>query len=67
MKDDLHSLKQLPLDQVVEILSVSKRHIYRLIEGGELACVKIARLTRIPEVELRAYLARNTVKNKGLK
>lgn len=55
-------IKLLTLDQVAERLGVSKRHVYRLIELGELASINIAAgartRQRVADDELGRFIAR---------
>lgn len=47
----MHSIKD-----VAKMLSVSTKTVYRLINQGKLAMVKIGRSTRIDEAELDNFL-----------
>ena len=44
------------IKDVAKMLSVSTKTVYRLINQGKLAMVKIGRSTRIDEVELDNFL-----------
>jgi excisionase family DNA binding protein len=43
--------------EIAEILRVSPRSVYRLIEDGDLRAVPVGRLKRIPEGALEEFLA----------
>ena len=43
-------------DQAASILSVSKRTIYRMVEDGDLPCIKVRGALRITAEGLEKYL-----------
>ena len=48
----------LTIDQVSEVLQISRWTVYRLIWANELCSVQIGRCRRVPRESLDAYLAR---------
>jgi excisionase family DNA binding protein len=44
--------------EVAEALAVSTMTVYRLIREGELRALRIGQGWRVPEADLKAYLAR---------
>lgn len=50
----------LTVDQVAEVLQISRWTVYRLIWANDLRSVQIGRCRRIPRKALDAYLARLT-------
>jgi len=48
----------LTREQVAEELGVSPRTVARLVERGELACVRIGRLARFRPADLAAFVER---------
>jgi excisionase family DNA binding protein len=56
------------IDEVAEIMKMSKRAVEGLISSGDLPRVKIgARLVRVREVDLEAFLDANTERVRGHK
>ena len=54
---NLQADRLLDLEAVRELLSVSRREVYRLISRGDLpAPVKIGRSSKLPESEVAAYI-----------
>ena len=57
-------LKEYPdimdIHQVCQILGVSTKTGYKLINDGELCCMKVGRSYRIPKVHLFTYLCIGT-------
>lgn len=49
----------LTVAEVAALLRVSKMSIYRFMERGTLRAVRLGRDFRIPEPEVRAWLARS--------
>jgi len=43
--------------EAAELLGLSRSKVYALLAAGELPAVKIGNSTRVPVVELRAWLA----------
>jgi excisionase family DNA binding protein len=55
--------KLITTDGAAEILSVTRRTVYRLIKSGQLQAVKVNSAVRIPENSLEDFLKRNIVNN----
>jgi excisionase family DNA binding protein len=53
--------KLLTTDGAAEILSVTRRTVYRLIKSGQLKAVKVNSTVRIPESSLEEFLDQNMV------
>ncbi len=59
MSDDvprLGSVKFLKVNEVAELLRVSRMSVYRLIHAGELEAVRFGRNFRVPEQAVDTYL-----------
>lgn len=48
----------LSIKEAAASLSISRAHLYRLLETGELRAVRSRRAVRVPYVELQRYVAR---------
>ena len=46
----------MDIEQVCQILRISKKTGYKLINDGHLCCLKVGRTYRIPKVHLFTYL-----------
>jgi excisionase family DNA binding protein len=46
----------LDIDQMSEVLGVSKKTGYKLLQSGAVTCLKIGRCYRIPKAHLLVYL-----------
>ena len=46
----------MDIDQMSEVLGVSKKTGYKLLQTGAVTCLKIGRCYRIPKAHLIAYL-----------
>ena len=57
---DRLNARLLTVDQVAEVLQISRWTVYRLIWANDLRSVQIGRCRRIPRKALDAYLARLT-------
>lgn len=57
------SLARIP--QAMSFLQVSRSTLYGLMDGGELAYVKIGKARRIPWTALISLVKRNTVSTRG--
>lgn len=59
MPDEVERLKPLvyTLDQVADLLQVSRRTVDRLVAEGRIRPVRIGRSSRVTERELAAYIA----------
>jgi len=51
-------MKMLLANEAAEILRVPKARVYELVRQRDLPAIRIGRLVRIPEEELRAWIAR---------
>lgn len=49
----------MSVDEAMEFLSISRSHLYQLMEDGEIPYAKIGRSRRIPKAALISYLAAN--------
>jgi excisionase family DNA binding protein len=49
----------LSVDEAMEFLSVSRSHLYELMDRREIPWAKIGRSRRIPKAALVAYVAAN--------
>lgn len=47
----------LSIEEVSEVLRISERGVYRLLERSELTAVKVGACTRIEPAEVRRYIA----------
>ncbi|MGB7962866.1 MAG: helix-turn-helix domain-containing protein [Propionicimonas sp.] len=54
----LGSVKFLKVNEVAELLRVSRMSVYRLIHAGELEAVRFGRNFRVPEAAVDEYLRR---------
>ena len=53
-------LKVYTLDEVADMLHVTKRTMYNYIKAGSLRAVKMGKFWRVSEDNLRAFLSRDT-------
>jgi excisionase family DNA binding protein len=53
-----NGMKLLTAEEVAKILRIPKLNVYRLVRERRLPAVRIGRFVRVPEEELRAWLAR---------
>ena len=51
----------LTTQEVANILKVTVRTVYSLLEGGELQGVKVGRVWRVSEDDLQAFIARQKI------
>jgi excisionase family DNA binding protein len=47
----------MSIDHVAEVLAISARGVYRLMNRGELLAIKVGGCTRVEPEELRRYIA----------
>lgn len=47
----------MSIDDVAEVLAISARGVYRLMNRGELVPIKVGGCTRVEPEELRRYIA----------
>lgn len=52
----MEELKLYTVEEVMEILSISRRTLYNYIKSGSLKAVKIGRQWRIRLVDLKAFI-----------
>jgi excisionase family DNA binding protein len=50
----------LTVKQAAETLNVSRRLVYKLVQGGSLRAMRVASAIRVPESAVWAYLERST-------
>lgn len=60
----LREPKMLP-GEVARELRISVKTVYRLVDEGELAHVRVGRLIRIPEKSVEQYIERQTRERGG--
>lgn len=53
----------LTLDDVMELLSVSRRTLQRWIKDGKIRAVKVGNQLRIPKKYYLEYIEKNTIDN----
>ena len=56
----------LTTQEVANILKVTVRTVYSLLESGELQGVKIGRVWRVSEDDLRAFIAQRELSSQAL-
>lgn len=56
----MDNLKVYTLDEVAEILKVTKRTLYNYLKAGTLPAVKIGKSYRITEANLQEFISRDT-------
>ncbi len=59
---DLQRNKLLRPDQVADVLNVSRRTVYRLIEDEEFSCLRIRGAVRVFENSLARYIRKQQEK-----
>ena len=57
LRGDRPDARLLTIDQVAELLQISRWSVYRLIWANDLRSVHIGRCRRVPKEALDAYLA----------
>ena len=53
-------IKVFTLDEVADILKVTKRTLYNYVKAGKLPAVKIGKYWRVSEESLRAFISTGT-------
>ena len=53
-------IKVYTLDEVAEILKVTKRTLYNYVKAGTLHAVKMGKYWRVPEENLQAFISTGT-------
>ena len=56
----MEDIKVYTLEQVSEILSVTKRTLYNYIKAGKLNAVKIGKYWRVTEDNLKCFISSGT-------
>ena len=49
----------LTIREVAERLAISRRHVFRLISRGELAAIRIGKVTRVRILDLEQFIERH--------
>ena len=60
LREELEGMQLLTLDEVAQVLKVSKRTAEQLVASGQLPTTKIGRLTRVTTGVVRDFIARST-------
>lgn len=63
--DDLRQMTALSVQQVAEVLNVSKSSVYRLVEDGQLPTLPTMRTVRVSAPALVAILERADSRSEG--
>jgi len=63
MNEKAQSLQTVSLKEVIEILQISERGVYRLFASGKLSRIQVGRLNRIRISDLEAYMKRQASSN----
>lgn len=53
-------IRTYTLEEVVDILKVTRRTIYNYIKGGQLKAVKMGKYWRVPQKELERFIEEGT-------
>jgi excisionase family DNA binding protein len=53
-------IKVYTLDEVAEILKVTKRTLYNYVKAGKLSAVKMGKYWRVSEESLQAFISTDT-------
>ena len=56
MSQEAGRVRYLTVEEVAEVMRVSKMTVYRLLHSGELPGVRVGRSFRVPQDALDAYL-----------
>ena len=56
MSQETGRVRYLTVEEVAEVMRVSKMTVYRLLHSGELPGVRVGRSFRVPQDALDAYL-----------
>ncbi len=62
-----HSDPLLTVEQVCDILRISRSTVYTMIQRGELPCVHIGRMVRLLSSDVRAFVLMHAEKGKKRK
>ena len=60
------SVKVYSLDEVAEILQLTKRTLYSYVKDGKLKAIKVGKSWRVTEESLRDFLERGTKSESSL-
>ena len=61
LTDETNDLRCLKVMKVAELLGISRAQVYKLMEAGQLAYVKIGKSRRIPWEAIEELVQKNTV------
>ena len=56
MSQETGRVRYLTVEEVADVMRVSKMTVYRLLHSGELPGVRVGRSFRVPQDALEAYL-----------
>ena len=56
----MSEVKVYTLDEVADILKVTKRTLYNYIDAGKLKAVKVGKYWRVSEANLKAFITKGT-------
>ena len=59
----MSDIKVYTTDEVLDILKVTRRTLYRYIKAKQINCVKIGRMYRFTEQDLKDFISRGTEEN----
>ena len=54
-------MKFYSLEEVADLFGVNYQLIYKLVKNGELSCVRIGKMFRVSEAQLKEYMDRQSV------
>ncbi len=57
MEESFERIRLLRVDEVAEILAISKAHAYQLISRGELGSVRLGRSVRVRKEDINTLIA----------
>lgn len=56
----MEDIKVYTLEEVADILKVTKRSLYNYIQAGKLKAIKVGRYWRVSEESLKAFISNGT-------
>jgi len=65
LTDETNDLRCLKVMKVAELLGISRAQVYKLMEAGQLAYVKIGKSRRVRLDAVRDLIARNTTQGEA--
>ena len=65
LTDETNDLRCLKVMRVAELLGISRAQVYKLMEAGQLAYVKIGKSRRVRLDAVRDLIARNTTQGEA--